>query len=343
MSMRSDFIVFLYNLAAAIGFNGIFIILSIVAIVLAKKTRGCWIPFAFGAVLTILAIIGGFKGANLNGSDNSQNTFNLVLFILLCTLFLALIDSRRKRAIFFGTDKPKEKLEKSQTDAVIKKYGEERGQLILNCFSELHEECGYFNDHTKTCIYDFSPSFYNRIEAEHGQAFANEFNSFFEKNRYNTKLIHELVKQKADDQPSSEESALELANDAISEPIQVSEVEGSASASISVPAPAEEKPEQITVPLNKAEIEPVQDTNPHECYSEFQKARSLLIMPTKENINSAYLIVRNLAEEHDYLPAINWMAEYSESVLGDYKQAMMWYKKAAAISSKDKNNSIPII
>ena len=61
----------------------------------------------------------------------------------------------------------------------------------------------------------------------------------------------------------------------------------------------------------------------------YNKALNLLRMPTKENIDSALAIMEKLANEDEYLPAINWMGEYSENVLGDYKQAMEWFKKAA--------------
>lgn len=51
-------------------------------------------------------------------------------------------------------------------------------------------------------------------------------------------------------------------------------------------------------------------------------------MPTNENVDSAISIMKKLATENDYLPAIKWMGEYSENVLGDYKQAMEWFKKS---------------
>lgn len=63
---------------------------------------------------------------------------------------------------------------------------------------------------------------------------------------------------------------------------------------------------------------------------EYNHALSLLKMPTKENTSQAVAIMNRLAEE-EYTPAIQWMAEYSESVLKDYQSAVVWYKKLSNI------------
>ena len=68
--------------------------------------------------------------------------------------------------------------------------------------------------------------------------------------------------------------------------------------------------------------------------NEFEKAKALLTIPSRENIENAYSRIKELADAHEYVPAMKWLADYSESVLGDYKQAMMWYKKMAEVSER---------
>ena len=76
--------------------------------------------------------------------------------------------------------------------------------------------------------------------------------------------------------------------------------------------------------------------------AEYNNAIALLSIPSKENINKAYEIMKTLATENNYMPAIQWMANYNENVLGDYKEATYWYKNSLEhISSETPKDTEP--
>lgn len=64
------------------------------------------------------------------------------------------------------------------------------------------------------------------------------------------------------------------------------------------------------------------------CETKYNEALKLLSIPSQENIDKARLIMSKLAAEDKYLPAIKWMANYNETVRGDYKEAAFWYKQS---------------
>ena len=52
------------------------------------------------------------------------------------------------------------------------------------------------------------------------------------------------------------------------------------------------------------------------CEVEYKKAMSLLKNPSQENVHRAYDLMGNLASQFDYVPAIMWMGDFAENVMG---------------------------
>ena len=71
------------------------------------------------------------------------------------------------------------------------------------------------------------------------------------------------------------------------------------------------------------------------CEVEYNKAIGLFETGTKESAQRAYVIMHNLASEHEYIPAVMQMAFYQEDVKKDLVKANNWYKKAADLGDGD--------
>lgn len=174
----------LSSISIALGFNLFFSIMAIISLLLARKWRYYWIPFLIGTATTLFSVVAGFVNSKKYGTPNNQNFVNLIVFVVLVILFVLLIVFVKNRPVMPKNKKAKE---------VVKKYGYGRGNIYLNCFTELITQFGSFEDKTKASVYDFKPSLYYEIEYDHGKEVADEFKTFFDSYRYDTELIDFLA------------------------------------------------------------------------------------------------------------------------------------------------------
>ena len=94
-----------YSIMMSLGASLFLIIFGLLALIVAKSGKWCWILYGIGTVLTALSLWGRvLSSRNLYGYVMSHIQTDIIVFVVLAVIFAILICCRRKKATGSASD-----------------------------------------------------------------------------------------------------------------------------------------------------------------------------------------------------------------------------------------------